>query len=65
MEKWWFGSLLFSGELERGCRLSKSMAFFGPFENTSVSEDQIIDDMDMDKDVLIVVTSLITVMLIV
>uniref|UniRef100_A0AAU6N4P6 Acetyl-coenzyme A carboxylase carboxyl transferase subunit beta, chloroplastic n=1 Tax=Potentilla chrysantha TaxID=654631 RepID=A0AAU6N4P6_9ROSA len=51
MEKWWFGSLLFSGELERGCRLSKSMAFFGPFENTSVSEDQIIDDMDMDKDV--------------
>uniref|UniRef100_UPI0030018AAC acetyl-CoA carboxylase carboxyl transferase beta subunit n=1 Tax=Potentilla desertorum TaxID=667246 RepID=UPI0030018AAC len=51
MEKWWFGSLLFSGELEHGCRLSKSMAFFGPFENTSVSEDQIIDDMDMDKDV--------------
>uniref|UniRef100_A0AAU6N6E9 Acetyl-coenzyme A carboxylase carboxyl transferase subunit beta, chloroplastic n=1 Tax=Potentilla chinensis var. chinensis TaxID=3121421 RepID=A0AAU6N6E9_9ROSA len=51
MEKWWFGSLLFSGGLEHGCRLSKSMAFFGPFENTSVSEDQIIDDMDMDKDV--------------
>uniref|UniRef100_A0AAU6ND53 Acetyl-coenzyme A carboxylase carboxyl transferase subunit beta, chloroplastic n=1 Tax=Ivesia arizonica var. saxosa TaxID=670305 RepID=A0AAU6ND53_9ROSA len=48
MEKWWFGSLLFSEELEHGCRLSKSMAVFGPFENTSVSEDQIIDDMDKD-----------------
>uniref|UniRef100_A0AAU6N282 Acetyl-coenzyme A carboxylase carboxyl transferase subunit beta, chloroplastic n=1 Tax=Potentilla clandestina TaxID=1541695 RepID=A0AAU6N282_9ROSA len=48
MEKWWFGSLLFSGELEHGCRLNKSMAGFGPFENTSVSEDQIIDDMDKD-----------------
>nr|ARD04317.1 acetyl-CoA carboxylase carboxyltransferase beta subunit [Potentilla tilingii] len=48
MEKWWFGSLLFSEELEHGCRLSKSMAVFGPFENNSVSEDQIIDDMDKD-----------------
>uniref|UniRef100_A0AAU7B811 Acetyl-coenzyme A carboxylase carboxyl transferase subunit beta, chloroplastic n=1 Tax=Argentina taliensis TaxID=3121458 RepID=A0AAU7B811_9ROSA len=48
MEKRWFGSLLFSGELEYGCRLSKSMAGFGPFENTSVSEGQIIDDMDKD-----------------
>uniref|UniRef100_A0AAU6N226 Acetyl-coenzyme A carboxylase carboxyl transferase subunit beta, chloroplastic n=3 Tax=Potentilla TaxID=23204 RepID=A0AAU6N226_9ROSA len=48
MEKWWFGSFLFSGELEHGCRLSKSMGGFGPFENTSVSEDQIIDDMDKD-----------------
>nr|WMZ98114.1 acetyl-CoA carboxylase beta subunit [Rubus chingii] len=48
MEKRWFGSLLFSGELEYRCRLSKSMAGFGPFENTSVSEDPIIDDMDKD-----------------
>ena len=48
MEKWWFGSLLFSGELEYRCRLSKSMASFGPFENPSVSEDPIIDDMDKD-----------------
>nr|YP_010171524.1 acetyl-CoA carboxylase beta subunit [Rubus glandulosopunctatus]QSF19402.1 acetyl-CoA carboxylase beta subunit [Rubus glandulosopunctatus] len=48
MEKRWFGSLLFSGELDYRCRLSKSMAGFGPFENTSVSEDLIIDDMDKD-----------------
>ena len=48
MEKWWFGSLLFSGELEYRCRLSKSMASFGPFKNTSVSEDPIMDDMDKD-----------------
>nr|YP_010171944.1 acetyl-CoA carboxylase beta subunit [Rubus rubroangustifolius]YP_010172112.1 acetyl-CoA carboxylase beta subunit [Rubus taiwanicola]QSF19822.1 acetyl-CoA carboxylase beta subunit [Rubus rubroangustifolius]QSF19990.1 acetyl-CoA carboxylase beta subunit [Rubus taiwanicola] len=48
MEKRWFGSLLFSGELDYRCRLSKSMAGFGPFENTSVSEDPIIDDMDKD-----------------
>ena len=48
MEKRWFGSLLFSGELEYRCRLSKSMAGFGPFENTNVSEDPIIDDMDKD-----------------
>nr|ANY93382.1 AccD [Hagenia abyssinica]ARD04162.1 acetyl-CoA carboxylase carboxyltransferase beta subunit [Hagenia abyssinica] len=46
MEKWWFGSVLFSGELEYRCRLSKSMSSFGPFENTSVSEDPILDDMD-------------------
>nr|ARD00839.1 acetyl-CoA carboxylase carboxyltransferase beta subunit [Cliffortia repens] len=48
MEKWWFGSVLFSGGLEYRCRLSKLMAGFGPFENTSVSEDPIIDDMDKD-----------------
>nr|YP_009691529.1 acetyl-CoA carboxylase carboxyltransferase beta subunit [Sanguisorba sitchensis]QEG58308.1 acetyl-CoA carboxylase carboxyltransferase beta subunit [Sanguisorba sitchensis] len=48
MEKWWFGSVLFSGGLEYRCRLSKSMARFGPFENTSVSEDPIIDDMDKE-----------------
>ena len=45
MEKRWFGSLLFSGELEYRCRLSKSMAGFG---HTSVSEDPIRDDMDKD-----------------
>uniref|UniRef100_A0AAU6NA77 Acetyl-coenzyme A carboxylase carboxyl transferase subunit beta, chloroplastic n=1 Tax=Chamaecallis perpusilloides TaxID=1541699 RepID=A0AAU6NA77_9ROSA len=48
MEKRWFGSLLFSGELEYGRKLT---AGFGPFENienTGVSEDPIIDDMDKD-----------------
>nr|YP_009865200.1 acetyl-CoA carboxylase carboxyltransferase beta subunit [Alchemilla pedata]QKE47270.1 acetyl-CoA carboxylase carboxyltransferase beta subunit [Alchemilla pedata] len=51
MEKWRFGSLLFSGELEYRRRLNKLMAGFGPFENienTSISEDPIIDDMYKD-----------------
>nr|YP_010224831.1 acetyl-CoA carboxylase carboxyltransferase beta subunit [Prunus fujianensis]UDD71902.1 acetyl-CoA carboxylase carboxyltransferase beta subunit [Prunus fujianensis]UDD72157.1 acetyl-CoA carboxylase carboxyltransferase beta subunit [Prunus fujianensis] len=48
MEKWRFHSMLFNGELEYRCRLSKSMDSLGPFENTSVSEDPIINDMDKD-----------------
>nr|AQR56703.1 acetyl-CoA carboxylase carboxyltransferase beta subunit [Adenostoma fasciculatum] len=47
MEKWRFDSMLFNGGLEYRCRLSKSMDSLGPFENTSVSEDPI-----MDKDIL-------------
>ena len=48
MEKWRFDSMLFNGELEYRCRLSKSMDSLGPFENTSVSEDPILNDMDKD-----------------
>nr|YP_009455420.1 acetyl-CoA carboxylase carboxyltransferase beta subunit [Adenolobus garipensis]AUG83416.1 acetyl-CoA carboxylase carboxyltransferase beta subunit [Adenolobus garipensis] len=46
MEKWWFNSMLSNRELEYKCRLSKSMDSFGPIENTGVSEDSIITDMD-------------------
>lgn len=46
MEKWWFNSMLFNRELESRCGLSKSMDSFGPIENTSVSEDPILTDMD-------------------
>nr|YP_010512152.1 acetyl-CoA carboxylase beta subunit [Myrocarpus frondosus]UXL83476.1 acetyl-CoA carboxylase beta subunit [Myrocarpus frondosus] len=46
MEKWWFNSLLLNRELKYRCGLSKSMDSFGPIENTSVSEDPIITDMD-------------------
>nr|QUG10749.1 acetyl-CoA carboxylase carboxyltransferase beta subunit [Ormosia henryi] len=46
MEKWWFNSMLFNRELEYRCGLSKSMDSFGPIENTSVSEDEIITYMD-------------------
>nr|YP_010185467.1 acetyl-CoA carboxylase beta subunit [Cladrastis yungchunii]QVL22886.1 acetyl-CoA carboxylase beta subunit [Cladrastis yungchunii] len=46
MEKWWFNSMLFNRELEYRCGLRKSMDSFGPIENTSVSEDPIITDMD-------------------
>nr|YP_009767756.1 acetyl-CoA carboxylase beta subunit [Moldenhawera blanchetiana]QIS98374.1 acetyl-CoA carboxylase beta subunit [Moldenhawera blanchetiana] len=46
MEKWWFNSMLFNRKLEYRCGLSKSMDSFGPIENTSVSEDPIITDMD-------------------
>nr|YP_009770095.1 acetyl-CoA carboxylase beta subunit [Cassia brewsteri]QIT00797.1 acetyl-CoA carboxylase beta subunit [Cassia brewsteri] len=46
MEKGWFNSMLFNRELEYGCGLSKSMDSFGPIENTSVSEDPILTDMD-------------------
>jgi acetyl-CoA carboxylase carboxyl transferase subunit beta len=46
MEKWWFNSMLSNVELEHRCRLSKSMESFGPLENTSVSEDPIINDID-------------------
>ncbi|KAK7231357.1 hypothetical protein RIF29_48057 [Crotalaria pallida] len=46
MEKWRFNSMLFNRELEYRCGLSKSMDSFGPIENTGVSEDQILTDMD-------------------
>nr|YP_009768761.1 acetyl-CoA carboxylase beta subunit [Cenostigma pyramidale]QIS99379.1 acetyl-CoA carboxylase beta subunit [Cenostigma pyramidale] len=46
MEKWCFNSMLFNRELEYRCGLSKSMDSFGPIENTSVSEDPILTDMD-------------------
>nr|YP_009770436.1 acetyl-CoA carboxylase beta subunit [Guilandina bonduc]QIT01138.1 acetyl-CoA carboxylase beta subunit [Guilandina bonduc]QXO90009.1 acetyl-CoA carboxylase beta subunit [Guilandina bonduc] len=46
MEKWCFNSMLFNRELEYRYGLSKSMDNFGPIENTSVSEDPIITDMD-------------------
>nr|AWI70623.1 acetyl-CoA carboxylase carboxyltransferase beta subunit [Pachypodium baronii] len=39
MERWWFNSMLFKKELERGCGLNKSMASLGPIENTSEIED--------------------------
>nr|YP_010396312.1 acetyl-CoA carboxylase carboxyltransferase beta subunit [Ampelocera edentula]UQJ74650.1 acetyl-CoA carboxylase carboxyltransferase beta subunit [Ampelocera edentula] len=49
MEKWGFDSMLFSGKLEYRCGLSKSTnSLGGPIENTSVSEDPIINDMDKD-----------------
>nr|YP_010512626.1 acetyl-CoA carboxylase beta subunit [Eysenhardtia texana]UXL84033.1 acetyl-CoA carboxylase beta subunit [Eysenhardtia texana] len=46
MEKWWFNPMLFNRELEYGCELSKSMDSFGPIENTSISEDKILTDMN-------------------
>nr|YP_009338639.1 acetyl-CoA carboxylase carboxyltransferase beta [Averrhoa carambola]ANU80163.1 acetyl-CoA carboxylase carboxyltransferase beta [Averrhoa carambola]QWE50146.1 acetyl-CoA carboxylase carboxyltransferase beta [Averrhoa carambola] len=48
MEKWWFNSMLSNGELEYKyrCGLSKSIDSFGPIENTSVSEDPILNDTD-------------------
>nr|QXO89428.1 acetyl-CoA carboxylase beta subunit [Caesalpinia pulcherrima] len=47
MEKWCFNSMLFNRELEYYRRgLNKLMDSFGPIENTSVSEDPIITDMD-------------------
>nr|YP_010734415.1 acetyl-CoA carboxylase carboxyltransferase beta subunit [Euphorbia makinoi]WEH01189.1 acetyl-CoA carboxylase carboxyltransferase beta subunit [Euphorbia makinoi] len=44
MEKWWFNSILSNVELGYRCRLSKSMDSFSPFENTNLSEDQILND---------------------
>nr|WAJ60785.1 acetyl-CoA carboxylase subunit beta [Pterocarya fraxinifolia] len=46
MEKGWFNSMLAKDELEYGCRLSKSMDSLGPIENTGVSEDPILNDID-------------------
>nr|QXU76166.1 acetyl-CoA carboxylase carboxyltransferase beta subunit [Biebersteinia heterostemon] len=46
MEKWWFNSMLSKGELEYRCGLSKSMDSLGPIQNTSVSEDRVINDKD-------------------
>nr|YP_010557781.1 acetyl-CoA carboxylase carboxyltransferase beta subunit [Euphorbia invenusta]UED18560.1 acetyl-CoA carboxylase carboxyltransferase beta subunit [Euphorbia invenusta] len=46
MEKWWFNSILSNVELGYRCRLGKSMDSFNPFENTSISEDPILNDTD-------------------
>nr|YP_010809521.1 acetyl-CoA carboxylase carboxyltransferase beta subunit [Euphorbia pseudonudicaulis]UOA67212.1 acetyl-CoA carboxylase carboxyltransferase beta subunit [Euphorbia pseudonudicaulis] len=46
MEKWWFNSILSNVELGYRCRLGKSMDSFNPFENTSISEDPILNDRD-------------------
>nr|YP_010696148.1 acetyl-CoA carboxylase subunit beta [Pleurospermum foetens]WCF68839.1 acetyl-CoA carboxylase subunit beta [Pleurospermum foetens] len=45
MERWWFDSILFKKEFERGCGLSKSTGGLGPIENTSESEDPDRNDM--------------------
>nr|YP_010349519.1 acetyl-CoA carboxylase subunit beta [Carallia diplopetala]UNW51299.1 acetyl-CoA carboxylase subunit beta [Carallia diplopetala] len=44
MKKWWFSSIVSKGELEYRCKLSKSRGSLDPLENTSVSEDPIIND---------------------
>nr|YP_010145731.1 acetyl-CoA carboxylase carboxyltransferase beta subunit [Balakata baccata]QQO79570.1 acetyl-CoA carboxylase carboxyltransferase beta subunit [Balakata baccata] len=46
MEKWRFNSILSNVELGYRCRLSKSMNSLSPFENTSISEDPILNDTD-------------------
>lgn len=46
MEKCWFGSMLSNVGVEYRCGLSKSMDSFGPLENTSFSEDPILNDRD-------------------
>jgi acetyl-CoA carboxylase carboxyl transferase subunit beta len=38
--------MLSNVELEYRCRLSKSMDNLGPLENTSVSEDPILNDTE-------------------
>nr|YP_009707894.1 acetyl-CoA carboxylase beta subunit [Begonia pulchrifolia]YP_010297206.1 acetyl-CoA carboxylase beta subunit [Begonia emeiensis]YP_010570608.1 acetyl-CoA carboxylase beta subunit [Begonia jinyunensis]YP_010744888.1 acetyl-CoA carboxylase beta subunit [Begonia smithiana]WLV27314.1 acetyl-CoA carboxylase beta subunit [Begonia pedatifida]QEU52818.1 acetyl-CoA carboxylase beta subunit [Begonia pulchrifolia]UML36822.1 acetyl-CoA carboxylase beta subunit [Begonia emeiensis]UZG90046.1 acetyl-CoA len=51
MEKGWFNSMLLNGELEYRCKLSKSTDSLDPIENTSLSEETIINDNDMDKSI--------------
>lgn len=46
MEKRWFNSILSNVELGYRCRLSKSMDSFSSLENTSISEDPILNDTD-------------------
>ncbi|XP_057997892.1 acetyl-CoA carboxylase beta subunit (chloroplast) [Hevea brasiliensis] len=46
MEKWRFNSILSNVELGYRCRLSKSMDSFSSLENTSISEDPILNDTD-------------------
>nr|QKV09673.1 acetyl-CoA carboxylase carboxyltransferase beta subunit [Pyrularia edulis] len=47
MEKWWFNSTLSNEEFEHGCGLSKSMdSLVGPIENTSGSEDWVLNNPD-------------------
>nr|YP_009775145.1 acetyl-CoA carboxylase carboxyl transferase beta subunit [Begonia versicolor]QJA15201.1 acetyl-CoA carboxylase carboxyl transferase beta subunit [Begonia versicolor] len=51
MEKGWLNSMLLNGELEYRCKLSKSTDSLDPIENTSLSEETIINDNDMDKSI--------------
>nr|QUV77108.1 acetyl-CoA carboxylase subunit beta [Trapa maximowiczii] len=44
MEKWWFNSILSKGKFEFRRGLSKSSDRFCPIENTSVSEDAVINN---------------------
>ncbi|MCR2848160.1 hypothetical protein KN825_16660, partial [Weizmannia coagulans] len=46
MEKWWFNSMLSNEKLEYRCGLSKSMYRPDPSENTSGSEDGVINNTD-------------------
>nr|YP_010008219.1 acetyl-CoA carboxylase carboxyltransferase beta subunit [Combretum kraussii]QNR87991.1 acetyl-CoA carboxylase carboxyltransferase beta subunit [Combretum kraussii] len=46
MKKCWFNSMLSKDKLEYRCGLSKSIDRLGPIENTSVSEDPVINDTD-------------------
>nr|YP_009634742.1 acetyl-CoA carboxylase beta subunit [Nyctanthes arbor-tristis]QBS49746.1 acetyl-CoA carboxylase beta subunit [Nyctanthes arbor-tristis]WRK68867.1 acetyl-CoA carboxylase subunit [Nyctanthes arbor-tristis] len=39
MERWWFNSMVFKKELERGYGINESMDNLGPIENTSQSKD--------------------------
>nr|UXP76933.1 acetyl-CoA carboxylase carboxyltransferase beta subunit [Acalypha australis] len=53
MEKQGFNSILSNVELRYRCRLSQSMENFSPLENTSVSEDPILNDNDIEHKALI------------
>ena len=44
MGKWWFNSMLSNEEFEHGCGLSKSIVSLDPIENTSGSEDLVLND---------------------
>nr|YP_009485803.1 acetyl-CoA carboxylase beta subunit [Talinum paniculatum]AVZ66372.1 acetyl-CoA carboxylase beta subunit [Talinum paniculatum] len=46
MKKWWFNSMWSKKELEHSCGLSKSTESLGPIENTSIGEDQSINDTE-------------------
>ncbi|KAL6310616.1 hypothetical protein AAG906_019287 [Vitis piasezkii] len=46
MEKWWFNSMLSNEKLEYRCGLSKSTDSPDPIENTSGSEDRVINNTD-------------------
>nr|YP_009897139.1 carboxytransferase beta subunit [Heliophila pusilla]QKK43772.1 carboxytransferase beta subunit [Heliophila pusilla]QWT71314.1 carboxytransferase beta subunit [Heliophila pusilla] len=46
MEKSWFNLMFSKGELEYRGELSKEMDSFAPIENTTISKDRFINDMD-------------------
>nr|QBC72680.1 acetyl-CoA carboxylase carboxyltransferase beta subunit [Talinella dauphinensis] len=46
MKKWWFNSMWSKKELEHSCGLSKSTESLGPIENTSIGEDQSLNDTE-------------------